>query len=117
MEPLTAPGDFRTPDVAPQFLRGGENGLSHSLRWREHRLPHLRAHCKFHDIRSSGLGRVTVKGHGRLALGSLSAAAAVSAGEIVSGGPLLSEGEHRLPHLRACVEITYSIGALGKLIS
>ena len=72
---------FRTPDVAPQFQPGGENGLSHSFRWRElrrwgrrcrlparaglgppleigssegeHRLPHPRAHCKFHDIRSS----------------------------------------------------------------
>ena len=51
---------LRPPDLAPQFLPGGENGLSHSFRWRElcgwageHRLPHLRAHCKFHDIRSS----------------------------------------------------------------
>jgi len=26
---------LRTPDVAPQFLPGGENGLSHSLRWPE----------------------------------------------------------------------------------
>jgi len=26
---------FRTPDVAPQFHPGGENGLSHSFRWRE----------------------------------------------------------------------------------
>jgi hypothetical protein len=25
----------RTPDVAPQFKTGGENGLSHSFRWRE----------------------------------------------------------------------------------
>jgi len=55
--------NFRTPDVALQFQPGGENGLSHSFRWRElrgwgageHRLPHLRAHCKFHDIRSSEL--------------------------------------------------------------
>ena len=73
--------EVRTPDVAPQFQTGGENGLSHSFRWRElrgwgrrcspaldpiraaglirrgrageHRLPHLRAHYKFHDIRSS----------------------------------------------------------------
>jgi hypothetical protein len=69
----------RTPDVAPQFKTGGENGLSHSFRWRElrgwgrwcspaldpvpaaglirrgpageHRLPHVRPHCRFHDIR------------------------------------------------------------------
>jgi hypothetical protein len=27
--------NFRTPDVAAQFLPGGENGLSHSFRWRE----------------------------------------------------------------------------------
>ena len=26
---------FRPPDLAPQFLPGGENGLSHSFRWRE----------------------------------------------------------------------------------
>jgi hypothetical protein len=25
----------RTPDVGPQFQPGGENGLSHSFRWRE----------------------------------------------------------------------------------
>ena len=76
---------IRTPDVALQFLPGGENGLSHSFRWRElgrwgrqcrlparaefgpaarigssegeHRLPHLWAHCKFHDIRSSELAK------------------------------------------------------------
>jgi hypothetical protein len=27
--------NFRTPDVAAQFLPGGENGLSHPFRWRE----------------------------------------------------------------------------------
>jgi hypothetical protein len=30
-----AASSFRTPDVAPHFLPGGENGLSHSFRWRE----------------------------------------------------------------------------------
>ena len=25
----------RTPNIAPQFLPGGENGLSHCFRWRE----------------------------------------------------------------------------------
>ena len=27
--------NFRTPDVAAQFLPGGENGLSHPFRWLE----------------------------------------------------------------------------------
>jgi hypothetical protein len=48
---------FRAPDVAPQFQPGGENGLSHSFRWRElcgwageHRLPHLRASRNRHFL-------------------------------------------------------------------
>jgi len=63
---------LRTPDVAPQFLPGGENGLSHSLRWPELRRwgrrcspAHLRAHCKFHDFRSSDLRGGSCRSHRR----------------------------------------------------
>jgi hypothetical protein len=52
-------GKLRTPDVGLQFLPGGENGLSHSFRWRELR----RAHCKFHDIRSSETARPAQRNH------------------------------------------------------
>ena len=60
----------RTPDVAPQFQTGGENGLSHSFRWRELRGWGRRCSPALDPIRAAGLIQ-----RGRA-------------------------GEHRLPHLR-----------------
>ena len=61
----------RTPDVAPQFQTGGENGLSHSFRWRELRGWGRRCSPALDPIRAAGL---------------------IQCGRA---------GEHRLPHLRS----------------
>jgi hypothetical protein len=45
----------RTPDVAPQFQTGGENGLSHSFRWRELRGWGRRCSPALDSIRAAGL--------------------------------------------------------------